>query len=232
MSRPRQKVKKRRSAARATRTEPTAAQTVVRSLQRAASAADHPLLRRTFAVALAAVGVFCVLALASFNPGDPDFDHAVAPGRIANIGGIVGAYLAGTLWRRLGIAAWLLPLIIFGSALEMTSERGKTPLPLRIAAALLLLFTTSALTALIWPDATLYGLPAGGWVGEVLGDDLMRQYFGIAGVVLLLPVWLLAVYGAIGATALTLAGRAGRQGVSAGARGAWQPFAELGVRLR
>ncbi|RMF17867.1 MAG: DNA translocase FtsK, partial [Candidatus Dadabacteria bacterium] len=33
-------------------------------------------------------------------------------------------------------------------------------------------------------------------------------------------------------TALTLAGRAGRQGVSAGARGAWQPFAELGVRLR
>lgn len=61
-------------------------------------------------IAFAAVGVYLILILASYNKIDPGWSHASDVARIHNIGGRVGAWFADLLLFVFGFSAWWLTL--------------------------------------------------------------------------------------------------------------------------
>ncbi|HTW52265.1 MAG TPA: DNA translocase FtsK 4TM domain-containing protein [Stellaceae bacterium] len=138
--------------------------------------------------------ILCFLvaaALVTYNPADPSFNTAgdAAPG---NFLGRDGAVLADILVQSLGLAAFLLPLIVLGWAFRLLLQRPLQRMPRRlllVAPALLLgAFACAALPVHPIP------LPAG--AGGAVGWGLrhVAQAFGLAA--LTLPL-------AMGAAALT-----------------------------
>lgn len=162
-------------------------------------------VRLVLGMAVVAVAIFLLIALTTFNPADPDFDVATTPERLANRGGIVGAYVAGTLLRTFGVAAFGLVLALASLAGDLLRPAGQAQLWIRLPATVLLLFALSAFTALIAPEAHVLGVHAAGWVGQALGLDLVRRLFGMGGVVLLLPILILALFGVLGPAGLLAA---------------------------
>jgi S-DNA-T family DNA segregation ATPase FtsK/SpoIIIE len=57
-------------------------------------------------LALAALGLYFVLILLSYNPSDPGWSHANVVPRVANLGGRGGAWLADLLLFIFGFSAW------------------------------------------------------------------------------------------------------------------------------
>lgn len=199
----RQKVVRRRRAARPTRNEPS------ESLPPFQAAAEfggrlggNPRLRWVAAAMLWAIALFLLLTLATFSPADPDPDHAVAAAKIANLGGVFGAWLSGLLLRAFGTAAWLLPVAIAALGYDLVVRRRETPIALRLPSLTLLLFGSAAAIALVAPGAALQGVPASGWIGHELGDGLIRRYLGVGGLILMAPVLGLAIVGSLGLPAL------------------------------
>ncbi len=177
------------------------------------------------------MALFLFLALATFSPMDPDFDYATSGESINNIGGIVGAYAAGTLIRALGISAWLLPVVIVLACSDLVITRSRTPLSLRIPASILLLLSAASFVALVAPDWTVATLPASGWIGHTLGADLVRQFFGLGGIVLILPILLLAIAGSAGGAGVQI-GQTMVAGAIATARSAWNRTVVSATGLR
>src|SRR3989475_13089406 len=55
---------------------------------------------------LVAGALYLSLVLTTFNRADPGWSHSVAAGEIRNLGGGVGAWLAGMLLYLFGLSAW------------------------------------------------------------------------------------------------------------------------------
>ena len=196
-----QKLAKRKSPVRSNGSTITGS-TLIRPVRAVADAFERKAVRLTAATALWAFSIFAIIALASYSALDPDFDHATRVAKVNNFGGIVGAYLSGGLLRAFGVAAYLLPLVAAVAGADLAFNGKRTPFYLRGPAVILLLFATAAGVALLTPDATLQSVRASGWIGEILGVDVIRRYFGLGGGVLLLPIVLLAFVGAIGTSAI------------------------------
>jgi len=77
----------------------------------------NPISNRVNEVAgliIISLAVFVALALWSFHPNDPSWSHRVSRGwAVRNLGGTVGAYLAGELAQILGTFTFLIPVGIF-----------------------------------------------------------------------------------------------------------------------
>jgi len=159
---------------------------------------ETAVVRWALAALAVSVALFLLLVLISFHPEDPTQDLARAPGDIVNWGGLFGAYLAGTLIRWLGWTAYLLPLVLLVQAAELAVGKGRTPLALRLPAATVWVFASAALSSVLAPEVELYTLPLGGWIGATLGQELVTPYLGVAGVVLLAPLWLVGLIGRLG----------------------------------
>jgi S-DNA-T family DNA segregation ATPase FtsK/SpoIIIE len=109
-----------------------------------------------------------ILGLASYNHGDPSWNHA-ATGIPTNILGPAGAYGADILIQGFGLAAALLPLTMLAWAFRLLLNRGLALLWLRLLLLPPTLVTAATALAVIpapamWP--TLAGL--GGAVGSVI----------------------------------------------------------------
>src|SRR5579863_3711879 len=84
-----------------------------------------------FGVALLAAAVLLVLAMVSYDHGDPSWNHAVDAVQ-RNILGFAGASLADLLFQTLGAAAYLLPLVLLDWAVRLLLGRGLAWLWLRL----------------------------------------------------------------------------------------------------
>ncbi|MGC2415527.1 MAG: DNA translocase FtsK 4TM domain-containing protein, partial [Stellaceae bacterium] len=117
-------------------------------------------------VALVVASLLLVLALLTYNPGDVSLDTAVdAPTR--NFLGPEGALVADVLVQCVGLAAYLVPTVMFGWAFRLMLGR---PIrrPLRgIGFLLLALVLGAASCSILHPDLSLPA-GAGGTVGWVL----------------------------------------------------------------
>ena len=60
---------------------------------------------------ISAVAVYLLVSLASYHPGDPGWSNAGHVDRVANRGGIAGAWLADVLLYLFGFMAYVFPLI-------------------------------------------------------------------------------------------------------------------------
>ncbi len=139
-----------------------------------------------------AAGIFLLLALASFHNGDASFN--VSPsGRIHNLAGVVGSYLADLLFQSFGFAALMLPLGAFGLSWHYFACKQIRFRWLRIAAFLGLLLSLDGLIALRFGPASWFGEPigeAGGLAGRLLANFLTSG-LNTAGSLILLIVMLL-----------------------------------------
>jgi DNA segregation ATPase FtsK/SpoIIIE, S-DNA-T family len=167
------------------------------------------LLREVAAVVLLGVAAMMALALSTFTPHDPSFDHAIAHTRVHNQAGIVGAYMADALYQMLGYGGWILALLIAGLAARMAMGRppyvgGWTALfwlPFMVGIAALLHAHGAGLSA--W----LPSLPSGpgGAIGRLFDSSLVRPLHALGRDILLL---VLALSSFVAASHLSLLGMA------------------------
>ncbi|MEE8544617.1 MAG: DNA translocase FtsK 4TM domain-containing protein [Alphaproteobacteria bacterium] len=171
------------------------------------SGATAFLRRRAIEIAglmLLALAVVLAAALASFDPGDPSWNHA-ADGPAANLLGRPGAYAADLILQTLGLAGVALVLVLAAWAWRIVTHRGLpwiwlhlTLLPLTLL--LVAVFAASLARPGGWPLAS--GL--GGWLGDLLAVSLigLALDFGLEPAAVLLTTTLGALAGA--ALVLTL----------------------------
>jgi S-DNA-T family DNA segregation ATPase FtsK/SpoIIIE len=110
-------------------------------------------LNEIIAIALFALGVLTALCLisAAFNPSDESFNLS-GSGEVRNLVGWFGAYFAGVLLQAVGVAAYLLPVLLLVAAWRrFRTRRIHAPLS-RILGLVLLVLSVAALL-------TLSGLP-------------------------------------------------------------------------
>ena len=142
----------------------------------------HEKTHEILGVLAAALALFTVAALVSFDPRDPSFFHAGVgeEGRIHNWGGRLGAEFGGDLLGLLGISALLLPPVL--GALSWMGIVGRR-LPRQGVRALALAVLVPSLSLLASRLGDL-GVLANGRVerpGGFLGDELARQLHGLVG---------------------------------------------------
>lgn len=116
-----------------------------------------------------AVGLLIMLSLMSYARTDPSFGVSTsAPAK--NIIGVIGAYLADSLFHIIGVSAYLFPLFLFGyGAFSMIGAQAEHP-HLKKIGALILLVSCTLLGGLSGETVSLFGedVPAGGMFGGLL----------------------------------------------------------------
>lgn len=140
------------------------------------------ILREVGLIALAAVSLFLLLALLSFDPNDPGWSHATRVESIQNSAGVLGAWIADVLLYVCGYIGYLFPfaLAYSGWRLYQSNRRGEWPEPLHVAIASLgFLLTLSGGGGLAENHFSAgAGIPAetagaGGIVGDAIGGGLL-----------------------------------------------------------
>lgn len=130
---------------------------------------------------LGAVGLFLLLSLMSYQPGDPSLNTSTSGEEIHNLGGILGSYLADVVYQLCGFTALLLPLIAIYLGIQFVRFGFFRP-ALRPTLGLALL--TPAVAALLHLQLRMAAgaepSRAGGLLGAVVGD-LAHQWLGSVG---------------------------------------------------
>ncbi|HEX8749438.1 MAG TPA: DNA translocase FtsK [Pyrinomonadaceae bacterium] len=99
------------------------------------------------AIAICALGVLLALCLVSYRPNDPSWNTASAA-ETHNLAGRVGANVADLLFQSVGLAAYLLPLLLLAAAWRrFRTRRIRAPLS-RVTGLVTLVLSASALLAL------------------------------------------------------------------------------------
>jgi S-DNA-T family DNA segregation ATPase FtsK/SpoIIIE len=127
--------------------------------------------------------VLLLLALVSYSPLDRSLDTAAIPdGRSThNWIGLAGSYSSDIVLQMLGVAAFLLPVMLLLLALRwIRSHAVENPLVKAVGAAALVLFTGALLALLPWSMRWVHAIPAEGLAGRLLGD-LLVHYLNYAG---------------------------------------------------
>lgn len=142
------------------------------------------------AILLFAVGLLLTLCLvsAAFYPSDPSWNSA-GEGVTRNWAGAIGANVAAFLFQAIGIAAYLLPLLLLGAAWRRFRTRSIRAPFFRLLGLLLLLLSAAALLSIsgLHPLFDLSVQP-GGLVGAVISRGLTNGLNTVGATILLLAI--------------------------------------------
>ena len=148
-------------------------------------------LREAFLILFGALGLYLLVALASYDITDPAWSHSTTSNSINNLGGAFGAWFADVMLFLFGYLAFLLPLSVILAG-WLIYRGGRTPkqasLPgqglLRLLGFVLTLASGTALLALHWQlPAGVLPADAGGLLGTVVADRL-AAWFNVVGATL------------------------------------------------
>ena len=136
-------------------------------------------------------GVFLLLALFTFSPGDPSLNHATASAP-KNLVGWPGAYIADLLLQTFGLAIFLVPvaMITWGVRLVRTHHLGFFGLRLSLLLLALLMMSVACVGMGNVGDAATHA-GAGGLVGLALAGrfrEVVLTHSSGGGLVLIEPV--------------------------------------------
>jgi len=124
------------------------------------------------------------LALASYSPIDPSLNTAATPqsGSPAhNWIGVFGAFSSDLLLQFLGIAAFLLPVVIGMLGMRwFRSHKVESWMAKATGVTALIVFFSSFLALLPWSWRWLKAIPVEGLMGRIVGDALIH-YLNVAG---------------------------------------------------
>ena len=151
------------------------------------------LKKEIFALFWLAFGVYMLLALFSFNNGDPCFNNNLHPAHVQNYGGPFGAHLADLLYQIFGLSALLLPLTCFMLAWRLLRFRDIHLRWYKVTAFVVFLAAIDALISLKFNSVHLFSqsIPqAGGAIGQLLSTVLVEA-LNVSGAALVLTVFFL-----------------------------------------
>ncbi|MFN4276491.1 MAG: DNA translocase FtsK [Ferrovibrio sp.] len=135
-------------------------------------------------VLILGIGFLLALALATFDPADPNFNHAT-PLAPKNWLGLPGAYVSDVLLQTLGLSAWLFVLLLASWGFRVVSHRGLPRWWLNVALVPLTLVLFACFAAALPVPAT-WSLRAG--LGGVVGDYILYHQLVPLGVSFGLPM--------------------------------------------
>jgi len=129
----------------------------------------HRRVREIIGLALIGLGGAVLLALLSYDPADPSWNTARAPGEVSNLLGPAGAHPADLLIQTVGGAAFLLALVPLTWGWRLVRQAPLGRVALRVAALVLVVPAVAVALAPLPPPAAWAGLPGfGGAVGLLL----------------------------------------------------------------
>jgi S-DNA-T family DNA segregation ATPase FtsK/SpoIIIE len=137
----------------------------------------------------AALSVFLLLALLSFDGADPSWSQTGNPNQVQNHMGTVGAWAADVLLFFLGWISYVVPVAIIAlgwllfKKIRKLLEIDYLTLGLRLIGMMLIILSTTAITSINFDD--LYHFSSGGVVGDVIRDTMV-PFFNYTGTTLLL----------------------------------------------
>jgi S-DNA-T family DNA segregation ATPase FtsK/SpoIIIE len=152
-------------------------------------------LRESAAIALGVLALVLIVALLSFDAGDPGFSFTGDGLAVHNRVGPVGAWFADALYFLFGRPAYLLPLMFGVAAWRLGRGAGSGPghsrlnLAVRVAGFLVMLVASCSLAALHWSPGSL-PQGAGGIVGSAAGEALAAGLKLLGATLLLLAAWM------------------------------------------
>ena len=156
-----------------------------------------------------------LVALVSYDPGDPAFTVAAEPRPVSNLIGPVGAWFADLAFMLFGGPAYLFPLMVLLAGWYLYKDRHnpiaqtRATLALRVGGFLVTLAGSCGLATLHFESQTLRET-AGGVLGQLVGASLASGLGLLGGTVLLLVLWLAAVSLFTGVSWLAVMDRVGR----------------------
>ena len=155
-----------------------------------------PRLREGALIGFVAVFLYLMMALLSYDQGDPGWSRTGSGGAIANSGGPTGAWLADIFFSLFGYMAYLFPLMIGYRAWILFRERYQ-PLPfdwasfgVRVIGLVLVMIGSTSLAMI--GDTGTSGLPfgAGGALGQSVGSSSVSAFSLFGGRLILLALLL------------------------------------------
>src|SRR5690625_2377668 len=129
------------------------------------------ILKEGALIGLAAVSIYLLLALVSYDPGDPGWSQTGENSRIENAGGPAGAWLADVTFLLFGYLAYLFPLMLGYRAWQVFRGRDRSQgvdwllLSLRIAGLVLVMVAGAGLVAMHYPEVSALPYNNGGLLG-------------------------------------------------------------------
>ncbi|WP_110017015.1 DNA translocase FtsK [Plasticicumulans acidivorans] len=180
-------------------------------------------LREVGFLLLAAIAAFLFIALASYTSADPAWTHTGDSSRIANLGGVAGAWFADIAYYFLGYVAFALPLSIAIAGWAAFKRNGIAELDgeivvFRTVGLLVSIGAGSGLAALhLRPSAEFLTGSAGGIIGNITAHGLVTAFGPSGGTLFLLVLFLAGVTLASGLSWLSLVDLVGRGVWEAGA---------------
>jgi len=179
-----------------------------------------PRLREGAFIGVSAVCLYLLLALLTYSPRDPGWSATGSGGKIANLGGPTGAWLADVFFSLVGYAAYLFPLLLAYRALVILLERHEdkgfdwTTFGIRALGLVLVMMAGTALAAM--NDTGNSSLPqgAGGILGQAIGSNFTLAFSAVGSRLILLAVFLFGMTIFTDLSWLKLMERVGRWSIS------------------
>jgi S-DNA-T family DNA segregation ATPase FtsK/SpoIIIE len=152
---------------------------------------QHKRLNEVMGVLFLAGGILALLSFASFRPADSSWNTVTGRETAENLIGPVGAFVADLFLQGFGLAAFLLPILMFGLGWKwIRSEALEAPW-VKVPGAALMVLSACGLAAML-PEWRLFDqtiLP-GGAVGFLL-SGFLRHGFNSAGAAVLMGTCLI-----------------------------------------
>ena len=161
-----------------------------------------------------ALALVLLIALASYDRGDPSFSFTGEPGRVSNWIGPAGAWIADVFLLLFGAPAFLFPVMLaFAGWLLFRPPEGERPsratLGFRLLGFALTLATSAGIATLHFTGASLPNT-AGGILGDLVGAQLSHGFGFLGATLLLLGLWFAGVSLFLGVSWLTIMDWIGR----------------------
>ncbi|HEB80715.1 MAG TPA: DNA translocase FtsK, partial [Chromatiales bacterium] len=177
----------------------------------------HRGVREAVLILLVVVGIYLLLALATYSPADPGWSYSGGVSPVRNYGGVVGARFADAFLSVFGYLAYLFPVmtaysgwLVFQDRLHSEGIDGRL-FALRWAGFLLTVGAGCGLATLHFARGPV-PLPqgAGGVLGHLAATHLLQAFGGVGATLLLLALFLAGVTLFTGLSWLGLMDRIGR----------------------
>ncbi len=166
------------------------------------SLADQRLplrLREGALIAFSAVALYFVIALSTYDAGDPGWSRTGTDGSVANAAGPVGAWFADSFYALFGVMAWLFPAMLAYRAWRLFRERSQ-PLQLdwllfalRLIGFLLIMIASTGLASIAADDLSDLPFGNGGGLGQAVGGAALTAFSLVGSRLILVAIFLFGV---------------------------------------
>ena len=156
-------------------------------------------LREGGFLVLGAVAVYLLMSLASYHAADPGWSRSGSGDKIANIGGVAGAWFADAFLFLFGYLAYLFPLIVGYSAWllyrgrDIEARASRRELALRGLGFVLTVTAGAGLATLYAMDPLSLPVNGGGVLGDVVAKVLVKSFNAAGAALFLLALFLAGV---------------------------------------